>query len=69
MNHLITYEVSVPEMRIWSILLIKSDLKMVYTFGRTLFLNFNYLVSVTALDQRGPEGTCSQVRRSTSVDS
>ena len=53
-NHLITDEVSVPEMRIWSILLIKSDLKMVYTFGRNLFLNFNYLVSVTALEQRVP---------------
>ena len=53
---------SLPEMRIWSILLIKSDLKWCRHLSKSLFLYFNYLVSV-------PEGTCCQVLRSTPVDS
>ena len=45
-----TDEGSVPEMRIWSILLIKSDLKWCIHLGRSLFL---YLNRVT---KKGPEG-------------
>ena len=41
-------EGSVPEMRIWSILLIKSDLKWCINLRRSLFLYFSYLLSVTA---------------------
>ena len=37
----ITDEGSVPEMRIWSILLIKSDLKWCINLGRSPFLYFN----------------------------
>ena len=37
----ITDEGSVPEMRIWSILLIKSDLKWCILLRRSLFLYFN----------------------------
>ena len=62
----ITDEGSLPEMRIWSILSIKSDFKWCIHLSRSLFPYFNYLVSVTA---GGPEGTCNQVLRSTSVDS
>ena len=64
----ITDEGSVPEMRIWSILLIQSDLKWCIHLSRSLFLYFNYLVSLL-VDQWVPEGTCSQVLRSTLVDS
>ena len=52
----ITDEGSVPEMRIWSILLIKSDLKWCIHLSRSLFLYFNYLVSVTAGGPRSPRG-------------
>ena len=45
---MITDEGSVPEMRIWSILLIKSDLKWCIYLSRSRFLYFNYWVSVTA---------------------
>ena len=44
----ITDESSIPEMHIWSILLIKSDLKWCIDLSRSLFLCFNYLVRVTA---------------------
>ena len=60
----ITDEGSVPEMRIWSILLIKSVLKWFIHLRRSLFLYFNYLVSVIAGGSVSPEGTCSQVLRS-----
>ena len=50
----ITDEGSVPEMRIWSILLIKSDLKWCIHLSRSLFKYFNYLVSVTAGGPRSP---------------
>ena len=52
----ITDESSVPEMRIWSILEIKSDLKWCIDLSRSLFLYFNYLVSVTAGGPRSPRG-------------
>ena len=52
----ITDEGSVPEMRIWSILLIESDLKWCIHLSRSLFLYFNYLVSVTAGGQVSPRG-------------
>ena len=39
----ITDEGSVPEMRIWSILLINSDLKWCIHLSRSLFLYFNHL--------------------------
>ena len=48
----ITDEGLVPELRIWSILLIRSDLKCCIPLSRSIFYNFNYLVSVTA---SGPE--------------
>ena len=44
----ITEKAEVPEMRIWFISLIKSDLKWCIHLSRSLYLNFNYLVSVTA---------------------
>ena len=50
----ITDKGSLPEMRIWSILLIKSELKWCKHLSRSLFLYFNYLVSVT---DGGPEST------------
>ena len=52
----ITDEGSIPEMRIWSILLIKSDLKWCIHLSRSLYLYFNYLVSVTAGGPRSPRG-------------
>ena len=52
----ITDEGSLPEMRIWSILLIKSDLKRCIHLSRSLFFNFNYLVSVTAGGPKSPRG-------------
>ena len=66
---MITDEGSVPEMRIWSILLIKSKLKWCIHLNKSFFLYFNYLVSVTTDGPESPEGTCTQVLRSTSVDS
>ena len=51
-----TDEGSVPEMRIWSILLIKSDLKWCIHLIRSLFLYFNYLASVTADGPESPRG-------------
>ena len=44
----ITDEGYVPEMRLSSILLVKLDLKWCIHLRRSLFLYFNYLVSVTA---------------------
>ena len=52
----ITDEGSVPEMWIWSILLIKSDLKWCIYLSRSLVLYFNYLVSVTAGGPVSPRG-------------
>ena len=58
-------------MRIWSILSIESDLKWCMHLSRSIFLHFNniYLVSLFwhfwNIDGV-PEGTCSQVLRSTS---
>ena len=65
----ITAEGSVPEIRIWSILLIKSDLNGVY-----IIVTVSFYISTTwwmslLVYQSVPEGTCSQVLRSTSVDS
>ena len=65
----ITDEGSLPEMRIWSILLINSDLKWCIHLSKSLYLYFNYLVCVSLLvDQWVPEGTCCQFLRLTSVD-
>ena len=44
----VTDEGSIPEMHIWSTLLIKSNFKWCIHLRRSFFLNFNYLVSVTA---------------------
>ena len=44
----ITDEGSVAEMCTWSILLIESELKWCIHLSTSLFLYFNYLVSVTA---------------------
>ena len=52
----ITDEGSLPEMRIWSILLISSELKWCTHLSRSLFLYFNYLVSVTAGGPVSPRG-------------
>ena len=52
----ITDDGSVPEMRIWFILLIKYDLKWCIHNSRSLFLYFNYLVSVTAGGPVSPRG-------------
>ena len=52
----ITDEGSVPEMRIWSILFIKSNLKWCIHLSRSLFTYFNYLVSVTAGGPVSPRG-------------
>ena len=52
----ITDEGSMPEMRIWSILFIKSALKWCIHLRRSLYLYFNYLVSVTAGGRRSPRG-------------
>ena len=42
---LLTDEGKVPEMRIWSILLIKSDLKWCIRLSRSLFLNNIYVIT------------------------
>ena len=72
-NHFVwrrlTDEGSLPEMRIWSILLIKSELKWCIHLSRSFFLYFNYWWVSLLVDQWVPAGTCSQVLRSTSVDS
>ena len=47
---------SASEMCIWSILLIKSDIKWCIHLSRSLFLYFNYLVSVTAGGPESPRG-------------
>ena len=52
----ITDEGSVPEMRIWSIMLIGSDLEWCIKLGRGLFLYFNYLLSVTSGGPVSPRG-------------
>ena len=52
----ITDEGSVPEMRIWSIWLIKSDLKWCIHLSRSLFVYFNYVVSVTSGGPVSPRG-------------
>ena len=52
----ITEEGSVSEMRIWSVSLVKSDLKWCILLSRSLFFNINYLVSVTAGGPRSPRG-------------
>ena len=65
-----TDEGSVPEMRIWSILLIKSDLKWCKHLSRSLFLYISTTWWVSLLvDQWVPKGTFSQVLRLTLVDS
>ena len=65
----ITDEGSVPEIRNWYILLIKSDLKWCIHLGRSLFnILTTWWVSLL-VDQWVPESTCSQVLRSTLVDS
>ena len=46
----ITIEGSIPEMRIWSILLIKSDLKWCIHLSRSLFLYSSTLLYVIALN-------------------
>ena len=61
----ITDEGSVPEMRIWSILLIKSVLKWCIHLSRRLFSYLNYLVSVTA---GGPESPRGHMWPSSTVD-
>ena len=61
----ITDEGSLPEMRIWSIMLIKSDLKWCIHLSRSLFLYFNYLVSVTA---GGPVSPRGHMKPSSTVD-
>ena len=51
----ITDEGSVPEMRIWSILLMKSNLKWCIHLGLFLYFNhFTHLVSATAGGQESP---------------
>ena len=50
----ITNEGWVSEMRIWSILIIQSDSKWCIHLSRSLFLNFIYLVSVTAGGPKNP---------------
>ena len=52
----ITDEGSLPELRLWSILLIESDLKWCIHLSRSLHLYFNYLVSVTAGGPVSPRG-------------
>ena len=61
----ITDEGPVPEMRIWSILLIKSVQKWCIHLSRSLLLYFNYLVSVTA---GGPVSPRGHMQPSSTVD-
>ena len=55
-----TDEGSVPEMRICSILLIKYDVNWCKHLSRSLFLYFNFFVSVTA---GGPESRRAHVAK------
>ena len=69
LNHIIWLRISdegsVTEMRILSILLIKSDLKWCILQVEVSFLNFNYLVSVTAVV---PDSLTGHIKQSYSVD-
>ena len=64
----VTDEGSVPKKHIWSILLMKSDINGVYILVSFYIstTSLTWLVSLL-VDQRVPEGTCSQVLRPTSV--
>ena len=53
------------KIRIWYIVLVKSDLKWCIHLRRSLFLYFNYLVSVTAGGQVSPQG---HMKPSSTVD-
>ena len=65
----ITDEGSVPEIRIWSMLLIKSDLKWcIHLVEVSFYISTSWWVSLP-VDQWVPEGICSQTLRSTSFDS
>ena len=61
----ITEEASVPQMHILSILVINSDIKWCIHLIRGFFLNFNYLVSVTA---GGPKSSLGHMKPSSTVD-
>ena len=62
----ITDEGSVPEMRIWSILLMKSDLKWCIHLGLLLYFNhFTHLVRVTF---DGPESPWGHMQPSSTVN-
>ena len=56
----ITVKGSVPEMQIWSILIIKSDWKWCINLRISLFLYFNYFVSVTASGPLSPLSTVAK---------
>ena len=61
----ITDEGSVTEMRIWFILLMKSDLKWCIHLDLVLYYHFTHLVSVTA---GGPESPWGHMQPSSTVD-
>ena len=61
----ITDEGSVTEMRIWSKMLIQSDLKWCTNLSRSLFSYLNYLASVTA---GGPESPRGHMKLRSTVD-
>ena len=67
----ITDEDSIPEMCIWSILLIKSDLKWCINHSRRLYLYFEilqFIVKMACKHNRSTEG-CSNLKRSVDMTS
>ena len=56
---------SVPEMHIWSISLIRSDLKWCIHLRRSLFVYLNYSVSITA---DGPGSLKGHIQPTSTVD-
>ena len=62
----ITDEGFVPEMRIWSILLMKSDLK--WCIHLDLFLYFNHFTHLVSVTVGGPESPWGHMQPSTTVD-
>ena len=62
----ITDEGSVPEMSIWSILFMKSNLK--WCIHLDLFLNFNHFTHLVSVTAGGPESPWGNMQPSSTVD-
>ena len=64
----ITDEVSIPEMRIWSMLLIKSNLKMVYTSKKKSLFELELRLQLVSVTAGGPVSPRGHMKPSSRVD-